>query len=392
MGKSFFLTSFIKTKSLELNSRKMRLYQIFILIFFVSHTCLSQSVRNININRYKYIVVDEIIGKHSGEVRRFYTKNLKDGGYNVVNLKEPLKTHEELPKDLLENPDLGLYLVAEEIIGGCFTVYANLLDSEGNLLLQREGKSCGLLSTAIKNSISGLTSYSYKYTPSGTGRSTPENIASNSGEWLGNGSGIVISKEGHIVTNYHVVKDAKVIEVDLMINQEFKSFISQIVQVDQVNDLAVIKISDSNFTSLSELGYNFASRTSEVGTKVYAFGYPMALTIMGKELKVTDGIISSKSGFNGDITTYQITAAIQGGNSGGPLFDEKGNLIGINSSAIRKDIADNVGYSIKSNYVYNLIDAIPTSIILPSDRRLENLPLTEQIKEISKYVVLIKVK
>lgn len=392
MGKSFFLTSFIKTKSLELNSRKMRLYQIFILIFFVSHTCLSQSVRNININRYKYIVVDEIIGKHSGEVRRFYTKNLKDGGYNVVNLKEPLKTHEELPKDLLENPDLGLYLVAEEIIGGCFTVYANLLDSEGNLLLQREGKSCGLLSTAIKNSISGLTSYSYKYTPNGTGRSTPENIASNSGEWLGNGSGIVISKEGHIVTNYHVVKDAKVIEVDLMINQEFKSFNSQIVQVDQVNDLAVIKISDSNFTSLSELGYNFASRTSEVGTKVYAFGYPMALTIMGKELKVTDGIISSKSGFNGDITTYQITAAIQGGNSGGPLFDEKGNLIGINSSAIRKDIADNVGYSIKSNYVYNLIDAIPTSIILPSDRRLENLPLTEQIKEISKYVVLIKVK
>jgi S1-C subfamily serine protease len=370
----------------------MRLYQIFILIFFVSHTCLSQSVRNININRYKYIVVDEIIGKHSGEIRRFYTKSLKDGGYNVVNLKEPLKTHEELPKDLLENPDLGLYLVAEEINGGCITVYANLLDSDGNLLLQREGKSCGLLSTAIKNSISGLTSYSYKYTPSGTGRSTPENIASNSGEWLGNGSGIVISKEGHIVTNYHVVKDAKVIEVDLMINQEFKSFNSQIVQVDQVNDLAVIKISDSNFTSLSELGYNFASRTSEVGTKVYAFGYPMALTIMGKELKVTDGIISSKSGFNGDITTYQITAAIQGGNSGGPLFDEKGNLIGINSSAIRKDIADNVGYSIKSNYVYNLIDAIPTSIILPSDRRLENLPLTEQIKEISKYVVLIKVK
>lgn len=309
-----------------------------------------------------------------------------------MNLKEPLKTHEELPKDLLENPELGLYLVAEEINRGCFTVYANLLDNEGNLLLQREGKSCGLLSTAIKNSISGLTSYSYKYSPDAGGSSTPKNNVSNPDEWLGNGSGIVITKEGHIVTNYHVVKDAKVIEVDLLINQEFKSFNSQIVQVDQVNDLPVIKILDSNFTSLSELGYNFASRTSEVGTKVYAFGYPMALTIMGKELKVTDGIISSKSGFNGDVTSYQITAAIQGGNSGGPLFDEKGNLIGINSSGIRKDIADNVGYSIKSNYVYNLIDAIPTTIILPSDHRLENLPLTEQIKEISKYVVLIKVK
>ena len=54
----------------------------------------------------------------------------------------------------------------------------------------------------------------------------------------------------------------------------------------------------------------------------------MALSAMGKEIKVTDGIINSKSGFQGDITTYQISAPIQGGNSGGPLFDDKGNFIG----------------------------------------------------------------
>ena len=118
----------------------------------------------------------------------------------------------------------------------------------------------------------------------------------------------------------------------------------------------------------------------------------MALSIMGKEIKVTDGMISSKTGFDGNITTYQITAPIQGGNSGGPLFDEKGNLIGINSSGLRKDIADNVAYSVKTSYVLNLIDILPKSIELPSNKKLESLPLTEQIKEISKYVVLIKVK
>ena len=118
----------------------------------------------------------------------------------------------------------------------------------------------------------------------------------------------------------------------------------------------------------------------------------MALSIMGKEIKVTDGIISSKSRFDGDITTYQITAPIQGGNSGGPLFDEKGNLIGINSSGIRKDIADNVGYTIKTNYILNLLDVLPKNIELPSSTDLESLPLTEQIKVLSKYVVLIKVK
>ena len=212
------------------------------------------------------------------------------------------------------------------------------------------------------------------------------------GEWAGNGSGVIISKSGYIVTNHHVIYDADNIEVEFLLNDDVQKFNAKIVQVDKTNDLAVIKIHDINFDGVDELPYNFKTRISDVGTKVYAFGYPMALTIMGKEIKVTDGIISSKTGFDGNITTYQITAPIQGGNSGGPLFDEKGNLIGINSSGIRKDMAENVAYSIKTSYVINLIDLLPKSIELPSSNQLTTLPLTEQIKEISKYVVLIKVK
>ena len=211
-------------------------------------------------------------------------------------------------------------------------------------------------------------------------------------EWVGNGSGVIISKSGHIATNFHVIEDAEGIEVEFILDEETQKFNAGVVQVDKVNDLAIIKIIDVNFDGLDEPPYNFKTRSSDVGTKVYAFGYPMALSLMGKEIKITDGIISSKSGFQGDITTYQITAPIQGGNSGGPLFDDRGNLLGINSSGINKEIADNVGYTIKSNYILNLIDVLPESIDLPSNTKLESLPLTEQIKEISKYVVLIKVK
>jgi S1-C subfamily serine protease len=212
------------------------------------------------------------------------------------------------------------------------------------------------------------------------------------GEWAGNGSGIIISKSGYIVTNYHVIEDTEEIEVEFIIDGEVKKFNAEVIQSDKVNDLAVIKIFDTNFDGLDNLPYNFKTRSSDVGTKVYAYGYPMALSLMGKEIKITDGIISSKSGFDGDITTYQITAPIQGGNSGGPLFDDKGSFLGINSSGLRKDIADNVGYTIKSSYVLNLIDVLPKSIDLPSSTKLQSLPLTEQIKEISKYVVLVKVK
>ena len=214
----------------------------------------------------------------------------------------------------------------------------------------------------------------------------------NNGDWYGNGSGIVISKNGYIITNNHVVEDANEIEVELLSDGEIQKYNAEVVQVDKTNDLALLKILDINFDGLNQISYNFKSRSSDVGTKVYAFGYPMALSIMGKEIKVTDGIISSKTGFDGDITSYQITAPIQGGNSGGPLFDDKGNLIGINAAKLNTNIADNVGYSIKSSYVLNLIDILPKSIDLPSSTKLSSLSLTEQIKEITKYVVLIKVK
>jgi S1-C subfamily serine protease len=214
----------------------------------------------------------------------------------------------------------------------------------------------------------------------------------SSNNWAGNGSGIIISKSGHIITNHHVIKDAEKIEVEFMLDNELQKLNAEVIQIDKTNDLAVLKIFDRNFDGVNEPPYNFKFRGSDVGTKVYAFGYPMALSIMGKEIKVTDGMISSKSGFDGNITTYQITAPIQGGNSGGPLFDEHANLIGINSSGLKKDIADNVAYSIKTSYVSNLLDVLPKSIELPSSTRLKYLPLTKQIKEISKYVVLIKVK
>ena len=212
------------------------------------------------------------------------------------------------------------------------------------------------------------------------------------GEWKGNGSGFFISESGYIVTNHHVIDGADDIEVEFILDDKIQKFNAEIVQSDKVNDLAIIKIVDVNFDGVKELPYNFKTRSSDVGTKVYAFGYPMALTIMGKELKVTDGIISSKSGYDGDITSYQISAPIQGGNSGGPLFDDKGNLIGINAAKLNVKVADNVSYSIKTSYVLNLIDNLPKSIDLPSNNKLASLPLTEQIKEITKYVVLIKVK
>ncbi len=209
-------------------------------------------------------------------------------------------------------------------------------------------------------------------------------------DWLGNGSGFFINEKGYIATNYHVVKDAKVIQVEYFQNGIKKTYKAKVITTDKQNDLAIIKIDDATFVDLPKIPYTFSTNIKDVGTSVFTLGYPLALDIMGEEIKFTDGKISAKTGYQGDITVYQISTPVQPGNSGGPLFDNDGNLIGIVSSGLPS--ADNVNYAIKSTYLKNLIDVLPTKITPPSDATIVNKSLTEKIKLLSGYIPIIKIK
>ena len=217
------------------------------------------------------------------------------------------------------------------------------------------------------------------------------NIQPNQENWQGNGSGIILTKNGHIATNHHVIDGANYIEVEFKYKGEIKSFSAEVLRSDPVNDLAIIKINDSSFSGLSSILYNFKIRGSQIGEYVFALGYPKALTMMGSDIKFTDGRISSLNGAMGDVTNYQTSVPIQPGNSGGPLFDENGNLIGINVAKIVAEDVENVSYSVKTLYLLTLIDALPSEINLPSSRYLQGKPVTQQIKALEPYVVLIKV-
>ena len=116
--------------------------------------------------------------------------------------------------------------------------------------------------------------------------------------------------------------------------------------------------------------------------------------VMGDEIKFTDGKISSKTGVEGDITVYQISVPIQPGNSGGPLFDNKGNLVGITSSTLNKEYfnSENVNYAIKTTYLRDLIDVMPENITLPNNIDIYNKSLIEKIKLLSDFIPIIRVK
>jgi S1-C subfamily serine protease len=202
------------------------------------------------------------------------------------------------------------------------------------------------------------------------------------------GTGFAISSNGYILTNYHVAGGMSNIRVR-GINENFdKSYLAKVIVEDAHNDLAIIKIIDADFTTLKALPYNISKSKMDTGDDVFVLGYPLRAS-MGDEIKLTNGIISSRTGFSGDVTSYQISAPIQPGNSGGPLFDENGSVIGI-INAKHAD-TDNVSYAIKVSYLNNLIDLIDDFPKLQTINKLKGEKLSEQVKLIKEFVYVIEV-
>lgn len=201
------------------------------------------------------------------------------------------------------------------------------------------------------------------------------------------GTGFAINSSGVIVTNYHVIEGAKIIKVR-GINGDFnKAYSAKLVTTDKNNDLAIIKIDDYSFSNLGTIPYIIKSAAANVGDNIFVLGYPLRAT-MGDEVKLTNGIISSRTGFKGDATSYQISAPVQPGNSGGPLFDNQGNIIGVINA--KHAGAENASYAIKASYLLNLIDLLEGRHTLQRTSVLNNKSLSQQVEIVKKFIYIIE--
>ena len=200
--------------------------------------------------------------------------------------------------------------------------------------------------------------------------------------WTGTGFAL---KNGFIITNNHVVDGATSIVVKGVngTNIEYKA---EVVTVDKNNDLALIRINDYRFDGFGPIPYSVKESLCDVGEDVFVLGFPMT-SAMGEEVKLTNGIISSRSGYQGDITTYQISAPIQPGNSGGPMFDRYGNVVGIVNAGIPG--AENVGYAIKASYMCTLVNSTISGSIIPNNNTISSKSLPEKVKALRNYVFYI---
>lgn len=200
-------------------------------------------------------------------------------------------------------------------------------------------------------------------------------------QWSGTGFALL---EGHVVTNYHVVEGAKSIMIQGVNDVFSQKLPATVIASDKINDIAILKL-NGNLSNTS-LPFSVKTFTSDVGEDVWVLGYPLTST-MGDEIKLTTGVISAKSGYEGDVAMYQISAPVQPGSSGGPVFDKKGNLIGIVCAHHRG--AENVSYAIKASYLRNLVESSVNHDIFPHANKLSTLDLAGQVKSVKQFVYYI---
>jgi serine protease Do len=197
------------------------------------------------------------------------------------------------------------------------------------------------------------------------------------------GTGFLISSGGYLATSYHVVKDADSIYVE---NEKFGSRKATIIKIDEINDLALLKIEIPPIKKL--MPYVIKPNEADLGEDVYTLGFPREDIVYGS------GTVSASTGYREHSNSYQIAVPVNPGNSGGPLLNHDGDVIGVISGMQTE--TSGAAFAIKSPVLLEMIqkisaDSLIQPIQLPRQNRLRNVTRTHQIKKMREFIFIVKV-
>lgn len=205
-------------------------------------------------------------------------------------------------------------------------------------------------------------------------------------EVTGVGSAFLIDTKGYLVTNAHVLRNSKGAIVTNNKGQEFKAVT---VKVDEARDIAILKIEDADYKASGNVPYGIRKSSTDIAEPIFTTGYPDNKFVYG------EGYLSSLTGFNGDTLSCQIAVAANPGNSGGPVFNRNGEVIGILST--REIKAEGVVFAIQSKYIVEMVnelkknDTSAQSLKLPASSQVRGMERVQQVKKIQDYIFMVKV-
>ena len=196
------------------------------------------------------------------------------------------------------------------------------------------------------------------------------------------GSAFAMNNNGYVITSFHTIEGADSIFIQ---NNLTERTLTRLVFSDPKLDLAILKIENTNVVKNWQVPFSIKEKSTDIGEKVFTLGYPRKDVVYG------EGSLSSLSGFSNDTVMYQVSIPVNPGNSGGPLLDDQGNVIGVISG--KQNSSEATGFAIKANEILKSIrsqatDTTTRKELLAQTKKpaLKNLKRSEQIKKINPYV------
>lgn len=199
------------------------------------------------------------------------------------------------------------------------------------------------------------------------------------------GTGFLISSGGYVATSYHVIRESDSVMIE---NAKFGPLKASVIFSDPANDVSILKIEKRPDEMAQPLPYTLSKVEASLAEDVYTLGYPREDIVFG------EGSVSALTGFKQNPNAYQVSVPVNPGNSGGPLLNTKGDLVGVISGLQTETLG--AAFAIKSTVLVEVIGQVTTDstalpLVLPKQNAFKNASRVQQVKRWQDFVFMVKV-